>query len=113
MTGVNRVSLLGALPAELRLRVEALPKPTPSTVVDELLLDLLRVESLATRHLSVLLNRSKPVILQAVNRLMAAGLIEQTRPEEPYHPFQAYVPTARAFNSAQPSLWDTQVARAE
>lgn len=103
---VDREALLGGLPPDLRSRVEGLPKPTDSFAVDELTLDLIRFESLATRHLAMLLKRSKPMILRSLTKLMAAGLIEMTRPDEPSHPFQAYVPTQRALDTSQPTLWD-------
>lgn len=105
-SGLTRDSLLRALPTELRFRVGALGKPTASAAVDLLTLDLIRRESLATRHLMLLLRRSRPVVLASLSRLLTAGFIEMTHPEEPSHPFQAYVPTPKALDDQQGSLFD-------
>lgn len=95
----DRESLLLALPVDLRQRVEHLPKPATSADVDGLILDLVRYESFATRHLAALLRRSKQAVQQSIARLMEAGLVEMTRPDEPSHPFQSYIPTALALNA--------------
>jgi ATP-dependent DNA helicase RecG len=102
----DRESLLGALPRSLRERVETLRKPTTRAEVDALVLELIRYESFATRQLAALLQRSKQGIQQSISRLVAAGLVEMSRPQEPSHPFQSYVPTPLALNAEQPSLFE-------
>jgi len=103
---VDRENMLRALPRDLRMRIERLPKPASGMIIDGIVLDLLRRESLATRQVASLLRRTKQSALQSITRLVQAGLIEMTRPEEPSHPFQAYVPTPRALDFTQPTLWD-------
>jgi ATP-dependent DNA helicase RecG len=102
---VDREALLRGLPLGLREVVAKLPKPTAASAVDAVVLDLIRFESYSTRHLAALLRRSKPSIQLSLVRLIGMGLVEMSRPEEPSHPFQSYLPTSRALNPTQESLF--------
>jgi ATP-dependent DNA helicase RecG len=82
---------LPALPPALRDQMQALGRRSPPAAVEDAIVALCRWQALGVDALAQHLGRGRDTVGDYVARLLRAGRLRHTRPEQPRHPQQAYV----------------------